>query len=249
MTEPQPTTLAARTGTALRLAKGESLKIVNTHGTQVVDFWAFNAEDLNEWMSMPKTRNACRKLTPAVGESFVTTLRRPILTLDEDTSPGVHDTLIPACDAIRYEELGYKDHANCADNMAIGLKELGIEPTRPHVTLRTPFILLAAKPNELTVSVWLIAAIPPARRRGPLLDCNADILARRRSGPLLTLNSHSPLFCVARYLRKRDSENGESRSERSPKAHFARHSPTAGPSLKPCPLEPAAKKRPSAPGT
>jgi len=131
MSEPQLTTLAARTGTALRLAKGESLKIVNVHGTQVVDFWAFNAADLEEWMSMPHTRNSCRKLAPAVGESFVTTLRRPILTLDEDTSPGVHDTLIPCCDAARYKQLGYEGHANCADNMANGLKELGIDPPPP----------------------------------------------------------------------------------------------------------------------
>ncbi len=50
MTEPQLTTLAARTGTAVRLAKDESLKIVNTHGTQVVDCWAFNADDFDEWM-------------------------------------------------------------------------------------------------------------------------------------------------------------------------------------------------------
>ena len=131
MTESQLTTLAARTGTALHLAKGESLKIVNTHGTQVVDCWAFNTEDPEEWMSMPHTRNACRRLTPTVGESFVTNLRRPILTLDEDTSPGVHDTLIPCCDAARYQELGYDGHANCADNMAHGLGELGIDPPPP----------------------------------------------------------------------------------------------------------------------
>jgi uncharacterized protein YcgI (DUF1989 family) len=131
MTEPQLTTLSARTGTALRLGKGQSVKIVNTHGTQVVDFWAFNAGDLDEWMSMPHTRNACRRLTPVVGENFVTTLRRPILTLAEDTSPGVHDALIPACDAVRYNQLGYEGHANCADNMANGLKELGIDPPPP----------------------------------------------------------------------------------------------------------------------
>ena len=131
MTESELTTLAACSGTALRLSKGESLKIVNIHGTQVVDFWAFNAEDLEEWMSMPKTRNACRRLTPTEGESFVTTLRRPILTLVEDTSPGVHDTLIPACDAVRYKQLGYEGHANCADNMAHGLRELGIDPPAP----------------------------------------------------------------------------------------------------------------------
>ena len=131
MTELQLTTLAARRGTAMRLAEDESLKIVNTHGTQVVDCWAFNADDLAEWMSMPHTRNAWRRLTPAIRESFVTTLRRPILTLVEDTSPGVHDTLIPCCYAARYEQLGYEGHANCADNMANGLKELGINPPPP----------------------------------------------------------------------------------------------------------------------
>lgn len=135
MTEPRLTTLAARTGTAVRLAKGESLKIVNTHGTQVVDCWAFNAADLQEWMSMPHTRNACRKLVPQVGESLVTTLRRPILTLDEDTSPGVHDTLVPCCDAIRYQQLGFEGHASCADNMARALRELGIDPPPPPAAL------------------------------------------------------------------------------------------------------------------
>ena len=135
MTKRILTTLAARTGTAMRLAKDESLKIVNTHGTQVVDCWAFNADNLDEWMSMAHTRIACRKLTPAIGESFVTTLRRPILTLDEDTSPGVHDTLIPCCDAARYRDLGYEGHANCADNMAHGLKELGVDPPPPPAPL------------------------------------------------------------------------------------------------------------------
>lgn len=168
MTEPQPTTLAARTGTALRLAMGESLKIVNTHGTQVVDFWAFNAEDLNEWMSMPKTRNACRKLTPAVGESFVTTLRRPILTLDEDTSPGVHDTLIPACDAIRYEELGYKDHANCADNMATGLKELGINPPPPPAVFNIFMNVPIGPTGRLEI-------VPPVCRPGDYVVLRAEM--------------------------------------------------------------------------
>ena len=133
--EPPLTTLAARTGTAVRLTKDESIRIVNTHGTQVVDCWAFNVDNLSEWMSMPHTRNTCRKLMPAIGESFVTTLRRPILTLEEDTSPGVHDTLIPCCDAVRYKQLGHKDHDNCADNMAYGLKGLGIDPPPPPTPL------------------------------------------------------------------------------------------------------------------
>ena len=42
----------------------------------------------------------------AVGDVFVTNQRRPILTLLEDTSPGVHDTLMSACDRYRYDLLG-----------------------------------------------------------------------------------------------------------------------------------------------
>ena len=45
-------TIPARRGRAARLNKGQSIKIVNTHGQQVVDTWPFSAEDLSEFMSM-----------------------------------------------------------------------------------------------------------------------------------------------------------------------------------------------------
>jgi uncharacterized protein YcgI (DUF1989 family) len=123
------TTLPAREGKALLLEMGQRLAIVNTHGMQVVDFWAFNAHDLGEALSMPHTRNANFRLSPAPGDTLVTNLRRPILTLVADSSPGIHDTLIPSCDRIRYEQLGCDGyHDNCADNMARALEELGYEP-------------------------------------------------------------------------------------------------------------------------
>ncbi len=168
MTEPRLITLPARSGTAVRLATGESLKIVNTHGTQVVDCWAFNAADLQESMSMPHTRNACRKLTPGVGESFVTTLRRPILTLDEDTSPGVHDTLVPCCDAIRYRQLGYEGHANCADNMADALREIGIDPPPPPAPLNI-FMNIPIGPTGR------IEIVPPVSQPGDYVVLRAEM--------------------------------------------------------------------------
>ncbi len=168
MTEPALTRLAARSGAAMRLAKGGSLKIVNIHGSQVVDCWAFNADDLEEWMSMPHTRNACRKLTPAIGESFVTTLRRPILTLVEDTSPGVHDTLIPCCDAARYRDLGYEGHANCADNMADGLKTLGIDPPPPPGPLNIFMNIPIGPTGRLEI-------VPPVSAPGDYVVLRAEI--------------------------------------------------------------------------
>lgn len=125
--------IPARRGKAVRVRQGQSVTVVNTHGSQVVDTWAFNAEDLTEWMSMEHSRAYYLKLRPTVGDTLVTNQRRPILTLVEDTSGGVHDTLMAACDKTRYALLGCTEyHDNCADNLTAGLAELGLEkPTTP----------------------------------------------------------------------------------------------------------------------
>ena len=39
-------TIPARKGKAAKLRKGDCIKVINTHGTQVIDTWAFNQEDL-----------------------------------------------------------------------------------------------------------------------------------------------------------------------------------------------------------
>jgi len=94
--------IPARRGKAVRLSKGQRIKVINTKGQQVVDTWAFNAEDLHEFMSMEHSRVAIDRIIPGVGDALVTNRRRPILTLVEDTSGGIHDTLFAACDRWRY---------------------------------------------------------------------------------------------------------------------------------------------------
>ncbi len=48
--------IPARRGVAVHICKGEKVKIINTHGNQVVDFWAFNSEHSGEFMSMEHCR-------------------------------------------------------------------------------------------------------------------------------------------------------------------------------------------------
>jgi uncharacterized protein YcgI (DUF1989 family) len=123
----QLTTIPARRGKAARVAAGQLIRVVNTHGTQVVDTWAFNARDPSEWMAMECSRAWFMKLAAAIGDTFVTNQRRPILTLVEDTSGSAHDTLIAPCDAPRYRLLGVQGyHDNCRDNLHAALAELGI---------------------------------------------------------------------------------------------------------------------------
>ncbi len=124
---PDQTVLTARTGTAIPLSTGERLRIINTTGGQVVDTWALNAADPSEHMSMQHTRAMLTKLVPAAGDSLYSNRRRAVLKLAEDTSPGVHDTLIAACDPERYEQLGAPPgHASCADNFRKAIAPHGI---------------------------------------------------------------------------------------------------------------------------
>lgn len=124
-----PATIPARGGRAALVKAGQHVKVINTHGQQVVDTWAFNQADLEEFMSMEHSRTALSRTMADVGDSMVTNHRRPILSVVEDTSGGIHDTLLAACDRYRYELLGCTEyHDNCTDNLAAALAELGLTP-------------------------------------------------------------------------------------------------------------------------
>jgi len=80
-----------------------------------------------EFLSMTHTRVETKHLTPRIGDVLVSNLRAPLLTIVEDTSPGIHDTLMAACDPLRYKELGvekWEEHGSCAENLVLALKEI-----------------------------------------------------------------------------------------------------------------------------
>src|SRR5260370_35893064 len=89
-------TVPARKGRAARLTKGQAIKIINTYGTQVVDTWAFSAEDLHEFMSMEHMLPPIGTIFPRKGHYLHTNRRRPILLSEEDTRQAVPDTLSAA---------------------------------------------------------------------------------------------------------------------------------------------------------
>ena len=49
-----------------------------------------------------------------------------MVRLTEDGAAGVHDMMIPACDQVRYEQLGHEGpHASCTDNFCNAMRRLG----------------------------------------------------------------------------------------------------------------------------
>lgn len=121
--------IPAREGRAVRLAPGEALRIETPAGGQVCDFFALVDGEPAEMLSMEHCRTALGRIYVRTGDRLVTNRRRAILCLEEDSSPGVHDTLIACCDLPRYEQLGAEGyHANCADNFRAALAAIGVAP-------------------------------------------------------------------------------------------------------------------------
>jgi len=127
-----PAVIPARHGKAALVRRGQRVRVVNTHGSQVVDTWALAAPPDSarpEFLSMAHTRSRNSKIYPGVGDVMFSDRRRPMLTWLEDTSPGRHDTLLPACSPAIYAEHGCPPgHRSCAENLQDALAELGVAP-------------------------------------------------------------------------------------------------------------------------
>lgn len=160
--------IPAKKGRSVRIQRGCSVRVINTHGQQVVDTWAFNVNDFNEAMSMEHTRAQLRKVSPTVGDTLYSNYRRPLLSIVEDTSGGIHDTMIAACDVHRYKLLGYDGyHDNCTDNLLSSLSEYGIAPS----AIPCPFNLFMNIPivdNALSFE-------PPLSQKGSFITLRAEM--------------------------------------------------------------------------
>ncbi|WP_084294200.1 DUF1989 domain-containing protein [Leisingera aquimarina] len=160
--------IPARCGVAVRVDAGQCLTITNLSGWQVCDFWAFKAGDLGEFMSMEHVHTDLLSVSPKVGDRLVSNLRNPLLTLTQDCSPGVHDTLIASCDWNRYKQLGCTEyHDNCSDNLRQAL--LAIGQKAPHVP--APFNLWMNVPVSSGMNLdWA----PPVSKPGDTITFQVE---------------------------------------------------------------------------
>ena len=121
--------IAAQSGGWIEVRRGERVRIVDVEGAQIADTFAVCAADNSEWLSARHTRAGNRRLFPKIGEAFFSNRLRPILTLVEDTSPGVHDMLWMSCDPLLYASMGAgADHPNCHQNFQKAAAEAGWRP-------------------------------------------------------------------------------------------------------------------------
>jgi len=105
-------------GGRVEVKMGQILEIINVEGTQICDFFAFNADDLMETLSPPHIRSALGRIFLKVGDVLVSRYRRPMIELLDDTC-GVHDIIFPPCDPETYvQRFGIHNHRSCRTNLA-----------------------------------------------------------------------------------------------------------------------------------
>lgn len=170
--------IGAGTARLFPLQPRQSARIITVRGSQVADTWVLCTADPTERLSMSHTRGSLGQVRPRAGDLLYSDRRRPILRFERDTSPGLHDTLVPACDPERYRLLGHRGyHRNCRDNYTEAVARLahpGPVPEPWNVFQNTPVDLegqlrfepsLAAPGDFIEVraltSVYLIVSACP----------------------------------------------------------------------------------------
>lgn len=120
------TIVPAREGRAVRVARGQTIRITTPRGAQAADFFAYNAQSPAEWLSANHTWVTTFNVKPRQGDELLSRFRRPMLRFTRDGADGVHDMMIAACDQFRYEFFGHKGpHASCSENLCTAMRREG----------------------------------------------------------------------------------------------------------------------------
>ncbi|WP_425991516.1 DUF1989 domain-containing protein [Brevundimonas sp. TWP2-3-2] len=180
--------IAARSGTAFRLNKGDRLKVIDPRGEQVSDLLAFNAADTNEVISSGRTLDYASRLFLTTGDPLYSNRSRVMLTIVEDTV-GRHDFLLTPCskDTFRIIYGDTDPHRGCFGNLAEALQPFGILPDQ----IPTAFNVFMNVRVDGETGVLTVA--PPLSKAGDhiLLEAQMDLIVALTACSALQSNNHS----------------------------------------------------------
>ena len=121
----------ACSGICIEALPGQEIAVIDLEGGQVVDFFAENAENREEFLSTGVTIDCNESLRLKVGDGIYSNLYRKMFEILYD-EVGEHDLLHPCCCPEMYDFFyqNGKDHPNCLDNInhSLGEARLIIQP-------------------------------------------------------------------------------------------------------------------------
>jgi uncharacterized protein len=130
-------------GRAVEARQGNRIRIIDVEGCQIGDLFLIARDDPMEIFSSALTRLVNFTPFPRVGQSFISSRRRPMVTLIADASPGRHDMTFAPCDPEFYRTLAAGDHhPNCRSNFESAMRAAGrripVYPDPVNVFQNTP---------------------------------------------------------------------------------------------------------------
>lgn len=185
--------IPAAGGKALRLQRGERLRIIDPQGGQSGDLVVFSP-DGSQRLSNGRTFDYGGKVYLSTGDVLWSDRSEPMLTIVAD-QVGKHDFLYAPCSLEMYRKqygvTGY--HANCHDNLCNALRELGVRPEP--LTIAFNFFMDARVAPDGTLSF-----APPRSRAGDWFEVRAemDLAVAVSACPASTCNggmAPRPLAC------------------------------------------------------
>lgn len=193
----QSTVVAKNSGAAFELRKGQRLRIA---GRSIVDFVAFNLDDLPERFDQARTKTNQVKIFISTGDVLYSKRNNPMLTILEDTfKEGRHDLQKGMCSRKRFEMVAQgkskrvfaegvdinpkndgeiPDHG-CWENLSSALKPWNIAPD----DVPSPFNIFQCMRIDPDTGVMYDTMIRPTEEAHVDFRAEMDLLAAASACP------------------------------------------------------------------
>ncbi len=172
---------------ALRLNRGERLRIIDTEGGQTGDLVVFSL-DGSQRLASGRSFDYGGKIYLTTGDAIWSDRSEKMLTIVAD-QVGRHDMLYSPCSLemyrLQYGITGY--HANCHDNLCNALRTLGVRP-EPLTNAFNFFMNVQIAPDGR------LSFAPPSSRAGDSFEVRAemDLAVAISACPVPTCNGGAP---------------------------------------------------------
>ena len=161
--------ITPQSGEAFRLRQGEILRVIDPHGEQVSDLFAFKDGDSACALSSGRSIDYAGKIFLSTGDILYSNDSRKMFTILED-SVGRHDFLLTPCSQEMFEILYHHQghHPSCFENLRRSFEPFGIVPSQISTTFNIFMKVDVSPEGVVTVNA-------PASRASDFIELRAEM--------------------------------------------------------------------------
>jgi uncharacterized protein YcgI (DUF1989 family) len=159
-----------RSGASLQLRRGQVLTVIDPEGEQVSDLVAYNADDIEEYISSGRSIDYASRIYLTTGDILYSNRSNPMLTIIRD-DVGRHDFSLTPCSKEMFRIIYHDEqpHHGCQGNLERALAPHGVSPDRIPIAFNV-FMNVAVDATTGEIKV-----LPPLSRAGDSTSFRAEM--------------------------------------------------------------------------